>query len=219
MNGICTGLAALSASVLAHLGLLAGVGWLAGAREGKDGAAASLELARVELSPSDVEVADGSGLELPAKLDELEEGETSIPQQEAPEAECEDAVEPPQMGVRRETLLEPSLAAPAMEPPPMAASQAQIDAPPSLRETLHPTYPRSARRRGEQGTVLLRVEVAATGRSMGVTCLRSSGSAALDDAAVEAAGRARFEPAVRHGRPVASVVTLPIEFRLTGAGR
>ena len=77
-------------------------------------------------------------------------------------------------------------------------------------------YPPESERRGEQGTVVLLLEVDAQGRVAEVTVLSSSGYRALDRAAIEAARRWRFRPALRGGLPVESTVRAPVTFRLQG---
>jgi protein TonB len=80
-----------------------------------------------------------------------------------------------------------------------------------------PEYPHSARSAGKEGRVLLRVLVDAQGKTKTVEVNLSSGSDALDRAAVDAVRRWRFSPA-RHGdQPVESWVRIPIDFRLTEA--
>ena len=78
-----------------------------------------------------------------------------------------------------------------------------------------PRYPAAARRRGIEGEVLVEVRVGADGAPAGVEILRSSGSALLDAAAVEALERWRFEPARSGGQPVAGTVEIPVTFKLT----
>jgi protein TonB len=78
-----------------------------------------------------------------------------------------------------------------------------------------PRYPAAARRRGIEGEVLVEVRVGADGAPAGVEILRSSGSALLDAAAVEALERWRFEPARSGGQPVAGAVEIPVTFKLT----
>ncbi len=90
----------------------------------------------------------------------------------------------------------------------------RIDAQPSLDRAIRPIYPLGARRRGEEGTVVLDVKVADDGRAGGVTLVRSSGFPELDRAAERAAAQARFNPATRGGRPVESAARLTLVFRL-----
>ncbi len=78
-----------------------------------------------------------------------------------------------------------------------------------------PVYPRISRRRGEEGTVVLSVEVGADGTGSLVRILESSGYPRLDNAAQEALAKARFSPAIRLGRPVSSTLVQTFEFRLT----
>jgi protein TonB len=80
-----------------------------------------------------------------------------------------------------------------------------------------PAYPRSARRNGEQGTVTLRVYVNADGVPAAIELDRSSGSSALDAAALESVKSWRFVPARRGTDPVAAWVIVPVVFRLAPA--
>jgi len=88
----------------------------------------------------------------------------------------------------------------------------------SLLSECKPVYPRHCRIHGEEGTVVLSVEVAADGRPGVVAVVESSGHTRLDEAAVEALRRARFLPATRGGRPVPSVKRVAVAFRLRDAG-
>jgi protein TonB len=78
-----------------------------------------------------------------------------------------------------------------------------------------PAYPEIARRRGQQGRVVLRVDVSAEGMPVTVTVAESSGYASLDAAALTAVQRWRFVPATRGGAPVPAVADVPVRFRLT----
>lgn len=78
-----------------------------------------------------------------------------------------------------------------------------------------PPYPPLARRRGIEGTVVLRVEVSAEGRALAVDIARSSGSSMLDEAARDTIARWRFRPARRGGEAVAAATTVPVRFSLT----
>jgi protein TonB len=80
-----------------------------------------------------------------------------------------------------------------------------------------PRYPDAARRAGEQGTVMLRVLVTREGLPGRVQVEKGSGSAHLDNAAVEAVRAWRFTPARQGGERVESWMLVPVVFRLEGA--
>jgi protein TonB len=67
---------------------------------------------------------------------------------------------------------------------------------------------------GQQGTVMLAVEVTADGRAGSVRLAQSSGFALLDAAALQAVRRWTFEPARNLGLAVASHVEVPVRFDL-----
>lgn len=77
-----------------------------------------------------------------------------------------------------------------------------------------PVYPRSARERSQEGTVVVAVDVLPSGRAGRVHVARSSGHAALDDAAVTAIRQWVFRPGSRLGQPIALWVEIPVTFRL-----
>lgn len=77
-----------------------------------------------------------------------------------------------------------------------------------------PEYPSSARRMGETGRVILRVQVTASGLPSQVLILNSSGVDSLDEAALEAVQRWKFVPAKQGEMPVAAWVNVPIQFTL-----
>lgn len=104
---------------------------------------------------------------------------------------------------------------PAVEPVPEPPVPPPVFLPPSLERDRAPVYPPAVRRAGIEGTVRVRVEVEADGSVRGTTVAVSSGNAALDAAALEAAGGWVFLPATEDGRPVASVVYRWVSFRLT----
>jgi protein TonB len=78
-----------------------------------------------------------------------------------------------------------------------------------------PTYPEAARRRGEQGRVMLRVSVSSEGAPLDVEVMGTSGHPSLDSAAQSAVRQWRFIPATQAGRSVAAVAEVPIRFRLS----
>lgn len=77
-----------------------------------------------------------------------------------------------------------------------------------------PMYPETCRRRGQTGTVLLRLTVEADGSVSSVDVMIPSGIRALDDAALSAARRWHFAPAVHDGAAIRCEIDLPINFVL-----
>ena len=77
-----------------------------------------------------------------------------------------------------------------------------------------PAYPRISKRRGEEGTVLLRVKVNKNGKAALVQIKKSSGSKRLDNAAHQTVNKWRFVPAKKEGKVVNGWVIVPIVFQL-----
>jgi protein TonB len=135
-------------------------------------------------------------------------------------------VSKPQSAAPRSTLppieatssLVPSASAPAAAPVAVAAtasetvSQARFDA--DYQKNPAPAYPPAARRRGEEGRVMLRVQVSAQGAAEQVEIRTSSGSNRLDEAAAATVSHWKFIPARRGDTPVQSWVLVPIIFKL-----
>lgn len=115
----------------------------------------------------------------------------------------------------------PTVALPASAP--IVASKPSTTTPEGVTRTarpqggyqVRPAYPAAPRRLGIQGTTMLRVHVLADGRIGDVLVEHSAGHPDLDQAAMEAVRRWRFEPARRGADAVAMWVLLPVEFRLT----
>jgi TonB family protein len=82
---------------------------------------------------------------------------------------------------------------------------------PVLVERVEPVYPEAARAASVGGVVGLSLDVRADGTVADVKVLRSAGFG-LDEAAVAAARRFRFQPALRDGAPTASTVLFDQEF-------
>jgi protein TonB len=94
--------------------------------------------------------------------------------------------------------------------PAQGATQAQPD-------DLHndaPIYPEESQTAGEEGTVILRVEVTADGLPASVTIAKSSGYFRLDQAARRAVLHWKFHPALAAGTPIRSEVETPVHFTL-----
>lgn len=111
-------------------------------------------------------------------------------------------------------------------PPPPASERAPAEQeparPPAVGATrdarplapIAPAYPAAALRAREEGSVLLQVQVDAQGRAGDIRVVESSRSRDLDRAARDAVRDARFDPAMRNGRAIASTVNVPVDFRL-----
>lgn len=119
---------------------------------------------------------------------------------------------PPEPVVMAELPPPPPTAAPA---PPLPAVPRSISATAvSYRVPPAPVYPLASRQLGEQGEVLLRVEIGTDGLARQVLLARSSGSGRLDAAAIAAVRAARFNPYTEDGVPLVVWAPVPIEFIL-----
>jgi protein TonB len=76
-----------------------------------------------------------------------------------------------------------------------------------------PVYPESARSEEIEGRVRLQIDVDAEGQVTAVRLLEGLGHG-LDEAAIDAARAATFEPATRCGRPTTATFTISIRFTL-----
>jgi len=77
-----------------------------------------------------------------------------------------------------------------------------------------PVYPLRCLRMEIEGRVIVRVLVGENGRPQEITLHASSGDSQLDESAMEAVRRWRFEPATRNGIRVRAWVKVPVEFKL-----
>jgi periplasmic protein TonB len=94
------------------------------------------------------------------------------------------------------------------------AQTAGIETGAEMLEMPAPNYPSLSRRRGEEGLVMLQVEVLADGSVGHIAVLRDAGYERLTNAAISAARKGRFKPATRNGRPVRDKVRIPFRFVL-----
>lgn len=77
-----------------------------------------------------------------------------------------------------------------------------------------PKYPRTARKRGYEGEVKLKVYVLANGKVGEIKVIRPSGYEILDQSALEAVKKWVFVPGRENGKEISSWVTVPITFQL-----
>ena len=183
---------------------------------------AELDLSSVELSFSDEKLENPTAV---ATLPPAARHEVPAPKpiELPPEVRPEKALPPdpsdykfPEPKV--ETKIQPSQPSQTPQPSqpsqPSSLSQARVDAPPRSRRAIRPEYPKGARQRGEQGNVILEIEIGADGVCVAAKVAVSCGFAELDAAAVKAALAARFVPAKAGNSPVSSVARLTLSFRL-----
>jgi protein TonB len=104
----------------------------------------------------------------------------------------------------------PSEADMTPEPPPSGIREAI----PLYRENPPPRYPRIARRKGYEGTVVLEVLVNAEGKVADCRIIRSCGHSVLDKAATKSIRNWLFEPGMRGEKKVEMWVKVPIKFQL-----
>jgi periplasmic protein TonB len=80
-----------------------------------------------------------------------------------------------------------------------------------------PTYPPASRRAGEQGTVRVKVLVDQKGRASQVQVAQSSGFPRLDQAAVDAVRKWRFQAATDGSNAIMAWTQVAVTFKLTDA--
>ena len=93
-------------------------------------------------------------------------------------------------------------------------AQVLREARPMYRTNPSPHYPRLARKRGYEGTVVLEVLVDPSGRVKDLQVFKSGGYTILDKAAVASVKDWLFEPGVRGDEKVEMWVKIPIRFQL-----
>jgi len=109
-----------------------------------------------------------------------------------------------------------SITAKAVENPPAVGAPAQDL---KAKQRVEPVYPSASRRDGEEGTVRLRILVDERGRPTDVQIAQGSGFARLDQAAVDAVRRWRFEAATNGTNAISAWTQVAISFKLTEAER
>lgn len=116
-----------------------------------------------------------------------------------------------------ESVAPPPSPAPAVEAPPARPAgpvTLGIELALSCPERSAPAYPSLSRRLGEEGKVVLRVELDEQGGVAAARVAASSGYARLDEAALAAVKAWRCTPARRDGQPVRAVAMQPFMFVL-----
>jgi len=111
-------------------------------------------------------------------------------------------------------------AAPAKPAAPKATQEAAMsDAPvrvtnPNYAGACPISYPERARKRNQEGTVVVHALIGPDGKPIEVSVTQSSGHRLLDEAAQEAISNCAFVPQKVGGRAVRAIVEIPIPFKL-----
>ncbi len=90
------------------------------------------------------------------------------------------------------------------------------EASPAYKDNPRPRYPKRAKRRGYEGTVVLEVLVDRSGRVKELRILTSSGHQVLDKAALKSVNGWLFEPGMVGDEKVDMWVRVPVRFELRG---
>ena len=150
---------------------------------------------------------------VPAQLNKSRLSKPRLPepsQQLAPVVSPSEAVALPSPAPTMNTASAPTAPLPAE--PINLASDLSVSCP--VRTA--PMYPALARRMGEEGEVVLRVELSEDGQIASVRVATSSGFRRLDEAALVAIKNWRCHAAQRAGQPVRAVAIQPFTFSLEG---
>jgi protein TonB len=160
-------------------------------------------------------------IEAPASELVIETPPAIGPRQAAREAAPEVTESPPAGApLRRMMAAAPSATGTGVDPLPFQlgaqlGSSGAEDGPRNLPVNLPPAYPREAWLARMEGQVTVRIKISAAGEVTSAKIERSSGWPLLDDAALTAIRRWRFEPARRNGVPVSYELLKPFTFRIS----
>ena len=194
--------AGMAAAALLHalVFLAGGFAFSTPARYGVEAGAGGVE---VELVAAPRATAEAPALQPPAGAlpDPLEAAALTVPAEPKPVAEGPSGDGSSSLPGRDATTASRSAGAHALARPHYLQNRA-------------PDYPEVARRRREEGLVLLSVRVDRSGRVTDLSLKESSGHPLLDEAARRAVRAWRFQPAMAGPLPVESAVEVPVRFQL-----
>lgn len=168
----------------------------------------------------------------PEPVQEVPEGPQQVEQKEQKPKE-EDRPAPPDIVIPQPAPItipaeSPAERVEAADPVPETTAPRSMPAPPANRASSNAEatwealllahlekyrrYPASARNRGVQGVAYVRFRMNRAGRLLSAEIIRSSGSEALDRAALETLRRAEPLPAIPSDRPDILELSVPVEF-------
>lgn len=99
-------------------------------------------------------------------------------------------------------------------PPQSEFDISQVDTMPQVMSRRDPIYPYSARQKQISGMVLLKFLVSPDGAVQHISVVQSNPANVFDDAAIHAVSHWRFKPGMLDQSPVATWITVPIQFTL-----
>ena len=92
------------------------------------------------------------------------------------------------------------------------------DNPPVPLKAIRPKYPKVAKEKGIEGTVVVQVFVNEKGRVTETAILRGIPDSGLDEAAIKAIEKVKFRPARQGNKKVGVWMSIPVNFRLPSEG-
>jgi protein TonB len=93
---------------------------------------------------------------------------------------------------------------------------AQLDTPPALVSRVEPDYPAMARRQRLSGKLVVKFLVDPGGRVRNASVLQADPKGVFESCVLDALSKWHFKPGLYQGRPVATWVILPIQFKVSG---
>lgn len=147
--------------------------------------------------------------EAPESQDHPESPEPPAPQEPLEQLEQLEPLEPlppPEHLEKANEVAEVATASPV--------EQAKVVSDPVALNKIVPVYPRLARRKGHEGSVVVDVSISQDGSVSEANVFSSSGHKELDAAAIDAVRNAKFSPATENGAFVDGRLRLTLDFRL-----
>ena len=145
------------------------------------------------------------------KLVEKQQPQQLVP--EEPVLSEEEVITPPSPPVE---MVETSVPEPVPVPAPTGPVTLSTELSVTCPELSPPSYPSLSRRLGEEGKLVLRVELDENGHVVTVSVEETSNYKRLDEAALAAVKTWRCNPSLRNGQPVRAVALQPFNFVLQG---
>jgi len=146
-------------------------------------------------------------IEIPPPPEEIARPEVAVEIEASDEASEEETIAP--------TMFDAENLPPAPPPPPPEPEMFfAFDTYPQVIYAAKPKYPELARKAEVEGTVVVMVTIDETGRVINAW-IAESDAPILNDAAIEAAYKFKFTPAMQRDVPVKATISIPFRFSLT----